>query len=124
MYQPQSHNRQNSQWQPVSGPSNVNPIRSSDDVLRGVNERVNRAEVICRESETIAQDTLGELAHQRDALTRTRDRVTDANAELDTTTKNLKYIYLKTVTNKVLLSSIILMELVIIGLQLYLKFKK
>jgi len=85
---------------------------------------VNRAEIICRESETIAQDTLGELANQRDALTRTRDRVTGANEELDVTNKNLKYIYMRTVTNKVLLCSIILMELIIIGLQLYLKFKK
>ena len=113
--------------EPKAMPAVGRPIgtnRSSYNQLHGVNERVNRAEIICRESETIAQDTLGELANQRDALTRTRDRVTGANEELDVTNKNLKYIYMRTVTNKVLLCSIILMELIIIGLQLYLKFKK
>lgn len=120
----QSHTRHNSHWQPVAGASVSGGNRSGSDVLRGVNERVSRAEVICRESETIAQDTLGELAHQRDALSRTRDRVTDANRDLDATNTNLKHIYLKTVTNKILLCSIIFMEMVIIGVQLYLKFRK
>lgn len=80
--------------------------------------------MICQESETIAQETLGELAHQRESLGRTRDRITGASRDLDATNKNLKYMYLRVFTNKLLLSSIILMEMVIIGLQLYLKFRK
>jgi hypothetical protein len=115
----QSHPRQANRSQSVAGPS-----RTSHDLLRGTNERVNRAEVICRESETIAQDALGELAHQRESLGRVRDRVLETNTQLDETNKNLRYIYLRMFTNKLLLSSIILMEMIIIGLQLYLKFRR
>jgi len=115
----QSHSRQTSGWQSIPGSSST-----TSDVLRGVNERVNRAEVICRESEAIAQDTLGELAHQRESLGRVRDRVGEANAELETTNKNLRYIYLRIFTNKLLLSFIILMEMIIVGAQIYTKFFK
>ena len=97
---------------------------TTSSVLRGVNERVHRAEDICRESEVIATDTLGELAQQRESLGRTRERVTEANRELDSTNKNLKYIHLRLMTNKLLLCSIILMEIIIIGLQLYNRFIK
>lgn len=117
----------NDNWQPAPGRSSLQPRQpqtSNADVLRGVNERVNRAEVICRESEAIATETVGELATQRESLGRTRERVLEANAGLETTNKNLKYIHFKIVTNKILLCSIILMELIIIGLQLYLKFSK
>lgn len=114
------NNRQNSnsnRFQAVN-------MQTGVDILQGVNQRVNRAEEIARESEVIATETLGELANQRETLGRTRDRLTDANRELDTTNKNLKYMYLRVATNKLLLSLIILMELVIIGSQLYLKFFK
>ena len=118
MYQP-TRTRPNSGFQPTpsSSSSNVN-------ILRGVNDSVNRSEALCRETETIAQETLGELAHQRDALGRTRDRIIEANTELDSTNKDLKYLHRRIVSNKLLLCSIILMEVIIIGLQLYLKFKK
>lgn len=109
----------NAERRPVSGTSSA-----GTEILRGVNDRVNRAEVICRESETIAQETLGELAHQRESLGRTRDRLAETNTELDSTNKNLRYIHFKILTNKLLLCSVILMEMIIIGLQLYLKFKK
>lgn len=102
--------------------SNINP--SNRDILFGVNERINRAEVIARESEVIATDTLDELANQRETLTRTRNRLTDANTELNTTNSALKSIHRRLASNKILLAAIILMELIIIGCQLYLKFFK
>lgn len=100
------------------------PSRSSQDILRNINQRVDRTEVICRESEVIGTETLGELANQRESLRRTNERITEANRDLDSTNKNLRYIYLKIATNKILLCLIIVMELVIIALQLYLKFFK
>lgn len=107
-----------------SGNLNNNANPSNIDILVGVNERLNRAEVIARESEVIATDTLDELAHQRETLTRTRDRLTDANVELNTTNSALKSIHRRLASNKILLAAIILMELIIIGCQLYLKFFK
>lgn len=95
---------------------------TGDDILRGMNVRVNRVEVVCRESEVIATDTLGELATQRESLTRTRGRLTDANRELNDTNKSLKSIHRRLASNKLILSIIILMELIIIGCQVYLKF--
>lgn len=100
------------------------PSGSSQDLLRNINQRVDRTEVICRESEVIGTETLGELANQRESLRRTNERITEANRDLDSTNKNLRYIYLKIATNKILLCLIILMELVIIAAQLYLKFFK
>lgn len=97
---------------------------AGNDILRGMNERVNRAEGICRESEIIATDTLGELANQRETLARTRDHLNDANRELGQTNSSLKSIHRRLLANKLLLIVIILMELVIIGCQVYLKFFK
>lgn len=97
---------------------------AGNDILRGMNERVNRAEVICRESEVIATDTLGELANQRETLTRTRDQLNDANRDLGNTNSTLKTIHRRLIANKLVLIVIILMELVIIGCQVYLKFLK
>lgn len=99
-------------------------IPTSNDILRGMNERVNRAEVICRESEVIGTDTLGELATQRETLARTREQLIDTNRELTTTNKTLKSIHRRLASNKLLLAVIIFMELIIIGCQLYLKFIK
>lgn len=97
---------------------------TSNDILRNVNESVTRAEVICRESEVIATDTLDELAHQRETLTNTRERLSGTNVDLTSTNNALKSIHRRLATNKMLLGIVILMELVIIGCQLYLKFVK
>lgn len=97
---------------------------TSNDILRGVNERLSRAEVICRESEVIATDTLDELAHQRETITNTRERLSGANQDLTSTNNALRSIHRRLATNRLLLGIIILMELVIIGCQLYLKFVK
>ena len=102
----------------------ISAASTSHSIYRGINERVDRAEGICRESEAIATNTLDELANQRESLTRTRDRLTDTNVELNTTNKALKSIHRRLATNKLLLGVIIFMELVIIGCQLYLKFIK
>lgn len=97
---------------------------SSVDVLRNVNERVKRAEATGRESVIIATETLGELAQQRETLLRARDNVIDANQDLDSANSKLKSMHRRIASNKFLLSAIILMELVIIGCQLYIKFLK
>lgn len=99
-------------------------ISSGNDILRRINERVSRAEVIGRESEVIATDSLEELVNQRETIIKTRDRLNDANQELNSTNKTLKSIHRRLASNKLLLVIIILMELVTIGCQLYLKFFK
>ena len=100
------------------------PSSSATNILKGINERVNRTEVICRESEVIATNTLGELANQRETLDRARERLAETNVELGDTNKALKSIHRRIAANKFLLGTIILLELLVIGCQLYLKFKK
>lgn len=99
-------------------------INIPHDPLRAINEHTTRAHEVCRESEVIAADSLDELARQRETLARTRDGLQDANQELDTTNKTLKSMHMRIATNKLLLHFIILMEVVIIGCQIYLKFFK
>jgi len=107
----------NSERQPTPGTSGV-------DILKQINARVGRSEAVCRESEIIATEALDELAAQRDPLTRVRDRLAEANEELSSTNKILKYFHRRFPTDKLLLSAIILMEMIIIGCQLYIKFFK
>lgn len=99
------------------------PNTSGNGILRGINDRVVRVEVICQESEAIATDTLDELAHQRETLNRARDRIAGTNNELNNTNRVLKSIHRRIASNKLLLGFIILLELAIIGSQLYLKLK-
>lgn len=106
------------------GDRQIRRPQSSTNLLNGINERVNRAEVICRESESIGASTLDELAQQRDTLDRTRGRLADTNVELTDTNRTLKSIHRRIATNKLLLGVIILLELMIIGCQLYLKLVK
>lgn len=99
-------------------------VQNGRDALLGINERLQRTETICRESEVVATETLGELANQRETLTRTRDRLNDADRELGSANRNLKSIHRRLATNKLLLTIIVIMELIIIGCQLYIKFLK
>lgn len=96
----------------------------STALIRGINERVDRAEVICKESQSIGASTLDELANQRETLSRTRERLAETNIELNDTNRVLKTIHRRIASNKFLLGFIILLELIIIGCQLYLKFTK
>uniref|UniRef100_A0A6G1S4J5 Vesicle transport through interaction with t-SNAREs 1B n=1 Tax=Aceria tosichella TaxID=561515 RepID=A0A6G1S4J5_9ACAR len=93
-------------------------------VFRSVNKRVNRAEVICRETQEIAEETLDELAQQRESLGRIRDGVVNSNRELEEANKNLRRMYVRVFTSKLLLSLIIVFEIIIIVAQIYLKFIK
>lgn len=84
--------------------------------------RYHRIEEVCRESEAIATETLDELAHQRETLTNTRERLSGTNTDLNSTNNALKSIHRRLATNKFLLAAIILMEIIVIGCQIYLKF--
>lgn len=104
---------------------NSQPTTSSrTTTLRTINDRVNRVHVICQESEAIAADSLEELANQKETLNRAKNRLNETNVELGETNRQLKSIYRRVASNKFLLSFIILLELMIIGAQIYTKVKK
>lgn len=65
---------------------------------------------------------LSELESQRESLLRTRQRLEDADEELSQARRILKKMYVNILTNKILLSVIILLELAILGGSIYHKF--
>lgn len=109
---------------PSFNDTNIITIATGNEILRRANEHIISSEIVCQESETIATDTLEELANQRESLTRTRGHLQNMNDNLSGTHTNLKSIHRKLATNKLLLMAIILFEIIIIACQLYLKFFK
>lgn len=69
---------------------------------------------VAQESEQIGTEVVNELGVQREALVRTRERLTDTNQDLKKTHSMLKSMNRRVLTNKCLLIVIIVLELVII----------
>uniref|UniRef100_A0A8C9R8Y5 Vesicle transport through interaction with t-SNAREs 1B n=1 Tax=Scleropages formosus TaxID=113540 RepID=A0A8C9R8Y5_SCLFO len=85
--------------------------------LHHATQSIKRSQHIAAESEHIGSDIVEELGEQREQLDRTRDRVRD------TCGNNGRIADIFTLmTNKMLLSLIILMEIGILGAVVYLKF--
>lgn len=102
--------------------SSVGKLKQGRKILEDTNQSVYRATVIAQENEAIGVEVMGELAVQRDALVRTRDRLQDADQDLTRTHKVLRSMNRRVLTNKCLLIVIILMELGILLLVVYMRF--
>lgn len=102
--------------------SSVGRMKQGRKILEDTNQSVYRATVIAQENEAIGVEVMGELAVQRDALVRTRDRLQDADQDLTRTHKVLRSMNRRVWTNKCLLIVIILMELGILLIVVYMRF--
>ncbi len=74
------------------------------------------------ETEEVGAGVIEELGQQREALTRTRDRLTETDVELSQSRRILSSMYRVALTNKITLIVIILLELAILGALIYYKF--
>jgi len=63
-----------------------------------------------------------DLTSQRETLLRTQDKLNETSQHLSTSRKVLRVMYSRVITNKVLLITIILIELCILGGVIYWKF--
>ncbi|KYN41439.1 Vesicle transport through interaction with t-SNAREs like protein 1B [Trachymyrmex septentrionalis] len=83
---------------------------------------VARSQVVAAENEQIGTEVISELGEQRDCLLRAKRRLSQTDEELNKARKILNVMRLKVLTNKIVLILIILLELVILGIIVYLKF--
>ncbi|XP_036397629.1 vesicle transport through interaction with t-SNAREs homolog 1B [Megalops cyprinoides] len=90
--------------------------------LNNASQSIERSQRIAVETDHIGRDIIEELGEQREQLDRTRDRLVHTGENLSRSRKILRSMSRRLVTNKLLLSVIILMELAILGAVVYLKF--
>ncbi|KAI1306016.1 Vesicle transport through interaction with t-SNAREs -like protein 1B [Halotydeus destructor] len=108
---------------PTVSPLSGNLIQGTS-IMERTGQSIFRATQVAQESEHIGTEVISELGVQREALTRTRDRITDANQDLKRTSVLIRSINRRVLTNKCMLIVIIALELGILGGQLFLKFGK
>jgi len=85
-------------------------------------QSVARSQAVAAESEQIGTEVISELGEQRERLLRAKRRLSQTDDELNKTRRILNVMRLKVLTNKIVLILIILLELVILGITVYLKF--
>lgn len=90
--------------------------------LNNASKSIERSQRIAAETDQIGTDIIEELGEQREQLDRTRDRLVNTGENLSRSRKILRAMSRRIVTNKLLLSIIIIMELAILGGVVYLKF--
>ncbi|XP_018590824.1 vesicle transport through interaction with t-SNAREs homolog 1B-like isoform X2 [Scleropages formosus] len=90
--------------------------------LHRATQSIERSQRVAVETEHIGTDVIEELGEQREQLDRTRDRLVHTGENLSRSRRILRSMSRRIVTNKLLLSVIILMELAVLGAVVYLKF--
>ncbi|NP_957330.1 vesicle transport through interaction with t-SNAREs homolog 1B [Danio rerio] len=90
--------------------------------LNNASKSIERSQRIAAETDQIGTDIIEELGEQREQLDRTRDRLVNTGENLSRSRKILRAMSRRIVTNKLLLSIIIIMEVAILGGVVYLKF--
>ncbi|KAG9465056.1 hypothetical protein GDO78_019008 [Eleutherodactylus coqui] len=104
----------------------LNPQRSlllqGHQSLSRTTDSIARSHCIAAETDAIGQNIVEELGGQREQLERTKDRLISTGENLSKSRKILAAMSRKIVTNKLLLSIIIVLEIAILGGVVYFKF--
>jgi len=113
------------------GPSDVNDeinnqqrvtVLQSNTALSRASESLYRAHQVALETDDIGNEIITELGEQRESLVRTKDRLSETDNNLVRSRKILKSMYLKVITNKLILIVIIVLEIAILLGIVYWKF--
>ncbi|XP_053553816.1 vesicle transport through interaction with t-SNAREs homolog 1B [Bombina bombina] len=99
-----------------------NLLLQGTESLNRATDSIARSHQIAAETDAIGSDIIEELGGQREQLERTKGRLMDTSENLSRSRKILRSMSRKIVTNKLLLSVIILLELAILGGLVYYKF--
>lgn len=97
-------------------------VLEGTEVLERTGESLARSHLIAIETENIGHEVISELGEQREALLRTRGNLENANEQLNNARSITKKMARNLFYNKILLISIIVMEIVILIILSYLKF--
>uniref|UniRef100_A0A2D4HC12 t-SNARE coiled-coil homology domain-containing protein n=2 Tax=Micrurus lemniscatus lemniscatus TaxID=129467 RepID=A0A2D4HC12_MICLE len=90
--------------------------------LNRATQSLDRTHQIAAETDQIGSDIIEELGGQREQLERTKGRLVNTNENLSRSRKILRSMSRRLMTNKLLLSVIIILEVVILGGLVYYKF--
>nr|XP_033808005.1 vesicle transport through interaction with t-SNAREs homolog 1B isoform X1 [Geotrypetes seraphini] len=92
------------------------------DSLNRATQSIERSHRIAAETDQIGSEIIEELGQQREQLERTKGRLVNTSENLSKSRKILRTMSRKIMTNKLLLSFVILLELAILGGVIYYKF--
>ncbi|KAM3853955.1 vesicle transport through interaction with t-SNAREs homolog 1B isoform 1-T1 [Vipera latastei] len=90
--------------------------------LNRATQSLDRTHQIAAETDQIGSDIIEELGGQREQLERTKGRLVNTNENLSRSRKILRSMSRRLMTNKLLLSVIIILEVIILGGLVYYKF--
>ena len=97
-------------------------VRQGTEILERTSQSLYRSTQVAIETEEVGTGVIQELGQQREALTRTRDRLTDTDTELTRSRRILQSMQRVGLTNKLVLIAIILLEIAILAGLIYYKF--
>jgi vesicle transport through interaction with t-SNAREs protein 1 len=124
--------RLNSRFRGILANFNENPRGNADPrqivlegrtILERTSDSIARSHAVAIETEQIGTEVVGELGQQRETLQRTKTRLVDTDVEISRSRKILRSMYLNVIYNKLILIGIIILELCILGVVVYMKFK-
>ncbi|KAM9294055.1 vesicle transport through interaction with t-SNAREs homolog 1B [Gastrophryne carolinensis] len=102
--------------------SQRNLLLEGNQSLSRASDSIARSHHLAAETDAVGQGIVEELSGQREQLERTKDRLVNTSENLSRSTKILRSMSRKIVTNKLLLFIIIILELAILGGLVYYKF--
>jgi len=97
---------------------------SGQEELTRMQQSIQRSTATALESERIGTEVIEDLNYQRERLSGARDRLQEANTEINKTRTLIRGIWMNVVGNKWILGGIIFMEIIIILALIYIKFIK
>lgn len=97
-------------------------LHQTNAVLDRTTQSIARSHQVAIETEEIGTGIVSEMGEQREALQRAQDRLRGTDANLSRSRKILKSMYVRVMTNKLILVFIILIELGILAGVVYWKF--
>ena len=92
------------------------------EILDRTTASIHRTQQVSAVNEAIASDVIVDLGEQREALTRTRNRLVEADHELSRTRRILRKMAWHAMENKALLITVIALEVIILAGLVYFKF--
>jgi len=99
----------------------INGVQS----LERTGESIYRSQQVAIETEQVGVGIIDDLGTQRESLERTRTRLVETDVELGRSSRILKRMYLNVISNKIILSAIIIIEVcILIGLVYWKYFSK
>lgn len=91
-------------------------------ILERTGESIARSNQVAIETEAVGAEVLSDLNDQRESLLRTKDRLSNADDQLDNSRNILRRMARDVLYNKAILILIIILEVAILGTVSYLKF--